>query len=161
VKKLSLGWLGCALVSLLVGCGGEGNSLRGSIDQSFSLEFDEVRIRKQGTDLLIEYLKNVGPTPAKVCKIIIQTENLTGLKSNSRIEGEQFIEYVSIQREAQTQGDFPALQSGARGGLRRVRVQGQRNHLGRVRGVLRQRSDDQRDVRGRGRRDQLGVTPPS
>lgn len=103
--------VGCLAALGLTACGGRENELSGSISESFSLDFDSVRIRKQNTTLLIEYLKKLGGSTAKVCKVVVDAESLP-LKDNARISGDLFLERVSIQREAQTASDFPDVQGG-------------------------------------------------
>lgn len=99
--------------AFLASCGGPPNSLEGSIEESFSLEFDRVEIRKQGLSLLIEYLRDAKATTSadKVCKIVLDTENLP-LKDNSVVKGDTFLERVTISRVATTGGDFPDLRGG-------------------------------------------------
>jgi hypothetical protein len=100
-----------ALATLSTACG-PANELGGSIGESFALDFDKVRIRKQDTALLIEYLKFVGAATSKVCKVVIETDGL-GLKADKEIKGEKFLTHVFIQREAQTGYEFPDLAKGS------------------------------------------------
>ncbi len=96
----------------LAGCGGPPNSLEGSIGESFPLDFDRVRVRKQDEHLLIEYLKDLGGTTHKMLKIVIDTDDLN-LGDGTEITDEAFLEHVVIQRHAAEGGDFPEVKSGA------------------------------------------------
>jgi hypothetical protein len=99
--------------SSLGACGGDNNSLTGSIGESFSLVFDRVQIIKQGSALRIEYVKDASlDTVTKVCKVVVDTEGLS-LKGGSRIRGDTFLSRVLISRVARTGGDFPPVKSGA------------------------------------------------
>lgn len=98
-------------VVAFVACGGDDNSLGGSIEESFTLGFDRVAVRKISTDLVIEYLKDVGDPPDKVCKLVIDTENLP-LADETNVSGDTFKQRVTIERIAGSGGDFPALTSG-------------------------------------------------
>lgn len=99
-------------LSMVAGCYNPPNSLEGSIDQSFSLEFDSVKIRKQDKDLLIEYIKELaGGGTNKVCKLIINTEDMP-LADDTNITGETFLDRVRIKRVANTGGDFPPASGG-------------------------------------------------
>lgn len=93
-------------------CGGFDNRLEGSISSSFSLDFDNVLIRKQGASLIVEWHRIDGATDTKVAKVVLNTDNLNRLGNNSKISGDLFKERVVVQREAATGGDFPAVQEG-------------------------------------------------
>lgn len=96
----------------LAGCSSFENRLEGSISSSFSLEFDSVNVRKQDVSLIVEYIKQSGPTITKVAKMVLDTENLRGLGKDSKIDGQLFKDRVVVQREAPSGGDFPEVQSG-------------------------------------------------
>ena len=104
---------------LIVGAAacGPGNELSGSIETEFDLSFDEVQIRIQNDDLIIEYLRERKDEGAKeivtdkVAKIVIDTEGL-GLGPDSVIEKDTFMERFSLERIAEPEGDFPKFKSG-------------------------------------------------
>lgn len=100
----------CALALLGSACGAA-NSLEGSISESFSLLFDEVLIRKQDTALIVEYRKTSGSSPAKICKLVVETDGLD-LKKGAKLKDEAFVAAVAVQREAQTGFDFPPVVGG-------------------------------------------------
>ncbi len=100
-----------ALGLMLVACG-DGNELGGSISDSYSLEFDEVEITKQGDDLVVEYLRNVSDPPDKVCKLVVEDTRLLDLSDNSNIKGDVFLRYVTLSRVTGSGGDFPSVKSG-------------------------------------------------
>jgi hypothetical protein len=96
-------------VAALAACGG-GNELSGSIEESFSLEFDRVRIRKQDQALLIEYLREVSGGTEKVCQVVVDTDGLS-LASDSTIKGGTFLSRVQVNRVA-SGGTFPPVDEG-------------------------------------------------
>jgi hypothetical protein len=96
----------------IMGCGGPGNSLSGSISESFSLDFDVVQVRKQDLALIIEYIKNVQGGTNKACKLVVDTSNLA-ITSNSNIKGDTFLKRVTVSRVAPTGGDFDKMKSGS------------------------------------------------
>ena len=100
-----------AAIVLATACG-DGNSLEGSISDSFSLDFDRVRIRKQAPELLIEYLKKHDGGTDKVCKVVVNTEGMS-LGGNTNIRGPTFLDRVTVTRVAATGGDFPDVDSGS------------------------------------------------
>src|SRR5688572_1489068 len=99
------------ILLLLAACG-EANELGGSIDESFSLDFDEAETTKQGDDLVIEYLNNVSDPPEKVVKLVVEDTSELDLKQDSNIKGDVFMDYVTISRVAGSGGDFPPVESG-------------------------------------------------
>ena len=105
--------LSIVFLTALVACGGPENSLDGSIGESYDLSFDRVEIRKQGEDLIIEYIKKreVAGGDDKNCKIVVQTENLP-LGDDTSIQGDTFLERVTISRVSRTGGEFPEASSG-------------------------------------------------
>jgi hypothetical protein len=105
-----------AVALTLAACGGIGNSLSGSIGESYSLSFDYAQIRKQDQVLIIEYLRNQAGGVIKVCKIVVDTDGL-GLDPGAilKCQGHDctlFLARVQVSRVASTGGDFPPLQSG-------------------------------------------------
>jgi len=100
----------CALLGLVSACG-PGNSLGGSISQSYSLNFSTVLIEQQGTQLLIEYLENLSIGTDDVCKIVVDTSNLT-IPPNSTMNDDTFLNRVTIQRVSNQGGDFPPVDRG-------------------------------------------------
>ena len=104
--------LGIACLLALWACGGPGNSLEGSIGESFSLDFDTAQIRKQDLNLIIEYLKNQNGGTSKVAKVVVDTENLV-ISGGGVIRGTVFTEHVTLSRVTNAGGDFPPTQSGS------------------------------------------------
>ena len=98
-----------ALVLLTAACGGPGNSLSGSIGESFSLDFDHADIRRQDLQLIIEYIKD--PNATKVCKVVVDTEHLP-IDSGAVVKSTYFTQYVTVSRVATVGGDFPDVKSG-------------------------------------------------
>lgn len=98
---------------VLTACG-DANELSGSIEESFSLEFDRVEIRfvVPTEELEIQYLKDVGNSVSKVVKVVVDTTDLP-LGNDSRISGDLFDEKVVIQREAESGSDFPDVNGGS------------------------------------------------
>lgn len=94
---------------LLAACG-DGNSLEGSISESFSLEFDKVRIRKQNLALVVEYLHDIPGGTEKTCQVVLDTDGLN-VGDNSTVKGSIFKERVQINRVG-SGGDFPPIQEG-------------------------------------------------
>ncbi|MBI3179280.1 MAG: hypothetical protein HYZ27_06435 [Deltaproteobacteria bacterium] len=102
-----------ALIAIsLAGCGHAPNDLWGSLGESFPLEFDRVDILKQDAALRIEYIKDVPGGEEWVCKVVVDTTNLT-IGNNSEIQDELFLERVTVERVATTGGDFPELAGGS------------------------------------------------
>ena len=102
-----------ALLLAFVGaCGGPGNSLSGSIGESFSLDFDSAQIRKQDLDLIVEYLKKQNGGTNKVAKIVVDTQDLV-IDSSTVIRGDLFNQKVTVSRVTMAGGDFPPLKSGS------------------------------------------------
>mgnify|MGYP006270848541 CR=1 FL=1 len=99
-------------LGLAGGCGTNPNTLDGSIGESFALGFDRVRIRKQSNTLLIEYLNGVASGFEKPCKIVLDIEDLT-LGDDAVVDGEAFLQRVTIDRITATGGPFPDLERGS------------------------------------------------
>ena len=99
--------------ALLSGCGEPDVDLWGSIDETFSLEFDRHEIKKQGTALLIEYIKEIGNgAEEKPCKLVVETANLL-IVPNSDLQRESFLDgIVSLERIAAVGGDYPPVNGG-------------------------------------------------
>jgi hypothetical protein len=102
-------WLVTAFVLLAAACGGPGNSLEGSIGESFSLDFDRAEIRRQDLQLIIEYIKE--PAQTRVCKVVVDTERLP-LDGGAVVKGPVFLQFVTVSRIATVGGDFPDVKSG-------------------------------------------------
>ncbi len=101
--------LALLVLTALAACGG-GNSLEGSIEESFALDFDRVRIRKQDQALLVEYLHDVAKGTEKVCQVVVDTSGLE-LGDDTTIEGSVFHNRVEVNRVA-SGGDFPEVEDG-------------------------------------------------
>ncbi|MEO1174578.1 MAG: hypothetical protein AAFX94_21370, partial [Myxococcota bacterium] len=97
-----------------VACGGDDNELKGSISESFSLDFDRVEVRYLVTtdELSIEYLKDLGNTVTKPVKVVVDATDLS-IADDTRITGSTFLELVVVQRETESGGDFPAVTGGS------------------------------------------------
>src|SRR5213594_501021 len=96
---------------LLPACGHAPNDLWGSIGESFPLAFDRVDVIKQDLALRIEYLKDVPGGTSWVCKLVLDTTNLT-IGDNTDIQGDLFLERVTVTRVSNTGGPFPAVSGG-------------------------------------------------
>lgn len=102
-------WALTALVLLAAACGGPGNSLEGSIGESFSLDYDTARIRRQDLQLLIEYLRD--RDEAMIAKVVVDTERLP-LDSGAVVKGAVFLQYVTVMRDEGRGNVFPDPKSG-------------------------------------------------
>ncbi len=102
-------WALTALVTLAAACGGPGNSLSGSVGESFSLDYDRAQIRRVDLQLMIEYIKD--PNGTKVCQVVVDTERLP-LDGGAVVKGTTFTQYVTVNRVASTGGNFPDVKSG-------------------------------------------------
>jgi hypothetical protein len=101
----------------LSACGGIGNSLSGSIGESYSLDFDLAQIRKQDQTLIIEYLRRqAAGGDIKVCKIVLDTDGLPldagAIFNCPNHDCTEFLKRLQVSRVASTGGDFPPLKSG-------------------------------------------------
>ncbi|MEM6533575.1 MAG: hypothetical protein AAF654_13200 [Myxococcota bacterium] len=103
-----------AVTGGLVACGGADNELKGSINESFSLDFDRVEVRYLVTtdELSIEYLKDLGNTVTKPVKVVVDATDLP-LAADTRLTGATYLERVVVQRETESGGDFPAVTGGS------------------------------------------------
>jgi hypothetical protein len=99
-----------AVLVLTTGCGDK-NSLSGSIQRIFSLEFDRVAILWQEPSLSIQYLDDVPEGTYKVVNLILDTENLT-ISDNSDVLDETFLDRVTLKRVTQTEAEFPVISGG-------------------------------------------------
>jgi hypothetical protein len=102
--------LACLAVGLAA-CGDAPNDLWGSIDESFPLDFDRVDILKQNLDLRIEYIKVLHGGENKVCKITLETDNLS-IKAGSDLAGDVFMKRVTVERLTGVGGPFPPVTGG-------------------------------------------------
>lgn len=100
-------------VVLLSGCGEPDVDLWGSIDETFSLEFDRHEIKKQETALLVEYIKELGGgAEEKPAKLVVNTANLL-IEPNSELKADAFEEgIVTLERVAAVGGDYPPITGG-------------------------------------------------
>jgi hypothetical protein len=99
------------VLAMLAASCGDANELTGSISQQLPLDFDKVRIRKQQTDLLIEYVKGKGASQETVCRVVLDTDNLP-LQNGAIIKDELFLQRVKLQRAAEGNAEFPDLTGG-------------------------------------------------
>jgi hypothetical protein len=99
--------------ALATACGEPDVDLWGSIDETFNLEFDRHEIKKQGTALLIEYIKELSEeAEEKPAKLVVQTANLL-IVPNSDLQREAFLDgIVTLERVAVAGGDFPPISGG-------------------------------------------------
>lgn len=91
------------------------NALEGSIDRELSLDFSQVRVRKQDQNMLIEYLRESREGSEKVCKVVIDMEGLELPAGGAYDLGEDiFLDHVSLQRST-FEGDeqFPPMEKGS------------------------------------------------
>ncbi|MFC1609446.1 hypothetical protein ACFL6C_00675 [Myxococcota bacterium] len=101
----------CLLALIVVPACGPAHGLGGSIGESLSLEFNEVRIRKQEGFLITEYLMVSSQGTEKICKIILDT---VGLDTDDSlvVKGEAFLQRVDLQRATLGNDNFPPKRSG-------------------------------------------------
>lgn len=106
------GRLGALLAVLVLGTAcSDNNSLSGSIQRSFSLEFDRVEVLWQDPSLSIQYLDDVPEGTFKVVNLILDTQNLS-ISDNSDVLGDTFLERVTLKRVTETETEFPAILGG-------------------------------------------------
>lgn len=86
---------------------GDGNSLGGSMDTVFSLNFDAVEITYRQTSLVVQYTNGADV----VCQVVINT-SATPLAANATISGAPFVQTVSLYRAAASGGSFADVQNG-------------------------------------------------
>jgi hypothetical protein len=104
--------LGAALAVLVLAAAcGDKNSLSGSIQRMFSLEFDRVAILWHEPSLSIQYLDEVPDGAYKVVNLILDTEYLT-IGNNSDVMGDTFRERVTLKRVTETETEFPEVTGG-------------------------------------------------
>jgi hypothetical protein len=98
---------------VLSACGEADVALWGSIDETFSLEFDRHEVKKQGTALLIEYIKvDKHGGEEKPCKLVVETANLL-IVPNSDLKAEAFEDgIVQIERIALGGAEYPPITGG-------------------------------------------------
>jgi hypothetical protein len=97
---------------VLLGACGPGNSLGGSASESYDLTFDDVRIRKQGDHVIVEYLQSLEVGANKACKVVADLKGLR-VKGGLSMRREEFLGRVTVSRVAATGGDFPESKSGS------------------------------------------------
>lgn len=106
----------CALLGIITcgplwACGLDG--LEGSIDGSLSLDYSRVSIFMQGADLIVEYLRESREGVEKVCKLVVNTRQLTvGGQTDIDIEGEDFTSRVGLTRATYDNSSFPEIERG-------------------------------------------------
>ena len=98
-------------LTLATGACGSDNAMGGSIGESFALDFDEVRIRKQNDALIVEYVRFIGSGENKNAKIVADLE---GLDQSRRIKlrGEDFLDRFGIDRVVASRERFPDVMAG-------------------------------------------------
>jgi len=99
--------------ALLSGCGEPDVALWGSVDETFDLTFDRHEIKKQGTALLIEYIRELDHgAEEKPCKVVVETANLL-IVPNSDLQADAFEEgIVTLERVAAVGGEYPPITGG-------------------------------------------------
>ena len=109
------------LLGAMPACSG-GNSLSGSISESFDLSFDEVRIRKQDEVLLIEYIKLLHNGTAKPVKVVLEGRLLVDhagqripLVDGLFVDNDHFAKAVTVSRIVTTGANFPSIEYGEMG----------------------------------------------
>ena len=107
--------LAAVLITTLAACGG--NSLAGSIDVVFDLEFDEVAIVKQNQALRVEYRRTVDGLQEVPCKLVIDI-GPNDLGPGATIDRTWFNDRVTIERVTYPGQRFPAVRY--RGGELRI-----------------------------------------
>jgi hypothetical protein len=99
-----------AVVLALGGCPEGGNTLEGSISESFDLTFDRTQLRRvNGVTLQLDYLRDIegSDIPDVICKIVVDTPEggFPAGEPVSIIENNGIIERRAVGGE-----DFPALE---------------------------------------------------
>jgi hypothetical protein len=92
-------------------CAEQNNKLFGSIGELYPLDFNEVRVRKQQTDLVLDYINEVDRTVEKPCRLVIETAELD-IKPNVQIADELFTPSVHLSRVMVAGESFPDIQRG-------------------------------------------------
>jgi hypothetical protein len=100
------------LLPLVAACDEPGGSLEGSVSKDFSLEFDSVAATVSGCVVQVDYIKQYVATRYVPCHVQLDTHAL-GLADGSRLEGQSFLDKVSITRQTPTGRAFPLVASGA------------------------------------------------
>ncbi len=85
--------------------------LHGSIGELYPLDFNEVRLRKQETDLVIDYLREVDRTVEKPCRLVVETAELN-LSPPVEVTGANFAASVHLGRVMVNGETFPAIDQG-------------------------------------------------
>ena len=99
------------LVGLSASCNQETNKLFGSISELYPLDFTSVRIRKQQTDLVIDYLKEADRSVEKPCRLVVETAELD-IKPNVKIQAQLFTPSVHLSRVMVNGETFPDITRG-------------------------------------------------
>jgi len=99
-------WLFCAL-----GC--SSSYLEGSIGDDLSLNFDYIRIRSQDFFMAVEFIRESVRGSEKVCKLVVDTEELDLESSGYAVENEQFLQHVELSRTTYENDVFPEVKNGS------------------------------------------------
>ena len=101
-----------ASACLVAGCT-PSYGLEGSIDEVLSLKYNQTRIRKQEPHLLIEYLLASAQGTEKICKIVVNTADLSLPEGGDfDLSDDAFLEHVELQRTTFANDSFPAIRQG-------------------------------------------------
>lgn len=104
--------LGKALAALVLFCGalsacGGANSLGGSMDTVFALDFTAVEITYRQKNLVVQYTDGADV----ICQVVINTQAVA-LSANATVSGAPFVQTVSLYRAAASGGKFADVQNG-------------------------------------------------
>lgn len=95
-------------VLLLVACGGP-NALQGSVKPPEALDFNDLLLRKQGNDLLVQYQQRAGNSVEIVAKLAVAMDDFP----QDRISrGDDFAQRASLSRAVLDNSQFPRLLHG-------------------------------------------------
>lgn len=100
-KRLTL--LLLLVATALGGCAAE-NYLEGSVSKQLSLDFDELRLRKQSGFLLLEYVRRSFEAAETVCKL---AADVTAVQGGDTLEGQDFLQRVTLSRATIERTVFP------------------------------------------------------
>ncbi|MBW2734205.1 MAG: hypothetical protein JRH20_17590 [Deltaproteobacteria bacterium] len=97
------------LLSVSLGACGEDDYLEGSISDELNLDFDELRLHKQGGFLLVEYVHRTFEASETTCKL---AADVTALPEDHAIEGLDFLQRVTLRRSTVQYSVFPQVREG-------------------------------------------------
>jgi hypothetical protein len=101
-----------SLVALSASCTAQrDNKLMGSIAELYPLDFTQVRIRGQLTDLIVDYLKEKAGAVEKPCRLVVETAELE-IRPNVAIADPEFSASVHVSRVMVGGEPFPDIQRG-------------------------------------------------